>query len=55
MYCALTRQKQRELSFSPTLQRSFNLIGNTFFSLTKVKVKLDIKVNMYLKFNMHLK
>ena len=29
--------------------------GYTFFSLAKVNVKLDIKVNIYLKFNMHLK
>ena len=29
--------------------------GNTFFSLTKVNVKVDIKFNIFLKFDMHLK
>ena len=29
--------------------------GNTFLSFTKVKVKVDIEFNIYLKFDMHLK
>ena len=29
--------------------------GNTFFSLTKVKVKVDIKFKINLKFNIYLK
>ena len=32
-----------------------NSVGNTFFSLTKVKVNIDIKFNIYLKFDLHLK
>ena len=29
--------------------------GNIFFSLTKVKVKVDIKFYKYIKFNIYLK
>ena len=31
-----------------------NSVGNTFFSLTKVKVNIDIKFNIYLKFDINL-
>ena len=37
------------------LNSSEGQTGNTFFSLTKVKVKIDIKFNIYLKFDIYLK